>query len=135
MSADPLLPADAPHCVHPATSAAAHFRCSSPDKPNFKHMLQAGAFADYQPGEGGEAASASSDSGGGDGEAAEASGGGEEQPEPASGGGGDGGGGGGGTFPPHIMLNMPALSPTMESGQHGSALRLPVVHPKTQDAL
>jgi pyruvate dehydrogenase E2 component (dihydrolipoamide acetyltransferase) len=72
----------------------------------------AAAFADYQPGEGGDAAPASSDSGGSDEKAAEPSGGGEEQPEPASG----GGGGGGGNFPPHIMLNMPALSPTMESG-------------------
>ena len=86
-------------------------------------QLQAGAFADYQPGEGGDAAPASSDGGGSDDKPAEPSGGGEQQPEPASGGeGGGGGGGGGGNFPPHIMLNMPALSPTMESGQQALSL-------------
>ena len=32
------------------------------------------------------------------------------------GGGGSGGGGGGGNYPPHTVLEMPALSPTMSQG-------------------
>lgn len=91
---------------------------------------QAAAFADYQPGEGGDAAPASSDSGGSEKKAAEPSGGGEEQPEPEPASGG-GGGGSGGNFPPHIMLNMPALSPTMESGQQALALGLRLYTHKT----
>lgn len=69
--------------------------------------LQAGAFADYQPGEGGDAAA----SGGGDGgdQAAESKQSAPPQEAPSS-------GGSSGSFPPHIVLNMPALSPTMSAG-------------------
>jgi len=41
------------------------------------------------------------------------------------GGGGDGvggGGGGGGNYPPHTVLEMPALSPTMSQGEHHAPL-------------
>lgn len=48
----------------------------------------------------------------------------KDQPSPptsgggeGSSGGGGGGGGGGGSYPPHTVLEMPALSPTMSQGE------------------
>lgn len=71
-----------------------------------------GAFADYKP---------SSDGGGGGGggggkEAASAEPSQDQKPaEPADSGGG-GGGGGGGDWPPHSVMGLPSLSPTMSQG-------------------
>ena len=42
----------------------------------------------------------------------------KDQPSPpTSGSGGGGGCGGGGSYPPHTVLEMPALSPTMSQGE------------------
>lgn len=84
---------------------------------NVAAAAQAGAFAQYQPGEGGGEAAASNGGGGG-GETPTPSGG-DEAPAPSD---GDKDkpatpSGGGGGFPSHILLNMPALSPTMEQGE------------------
>ena len=78
-------------------------KCHSPA------CVQVAAFKDYQPGEGGGA------SGGGapaaaaetEPEPAEEEEGGEEPAE---------GGSGGGDFPPHTVMGLPALSPTMSQG-------------------
>ena len=75
-------------------------------------MLQISAFADYQPGGGGGQEAAAADDNSGNDAPAE-SGGGEEE-EAVEG----GGGGGGGDFPAHMVLAMPALSPTMSAGAY-----------------
>ncbi len=67
--------------------------------------MQAGAFSDYQPG-----AASAADSGG-DNAPAESSDG-QQEPEQEA----PSGSGGGGDFPPHQLLAMPALSPTMSAG-------------------
>lgn len=73
--------------------------------------MQVGAFADYQLGEGSGEAAASSH---------------QQEPEPKDEGGDEaaeepsGGEGGGGNYPPHQVMGLPSLSPTMQQG--GSAV-------------
>lgn len=75
---------------------------------------QMAAFADYKPSSGG-----GDSSGGGGKEAASAESSQDQKPaEPAdsSSGGSGGGGGSGGDWPPHSVMGLPSLSPTMSSG-------------------
>ena len=75
---------------------------------------QVGAFADYQPGEGGGEAAASQQA--------------EPEPEPSSEGGEEpaeesSGGGGGGDYPAHQVMGLPSLSPTMQQGATQAGLQ------------
>lgn len=77
---------------------------------------QVASFADYKPSGGG-----GDSSGGGGKEAAPAESSQDQKPaEPADssngGSGGGGGGGSGGDWPPHSVMGLPSLSPTMSQG-------------------
>jgi len=76
---------------------------------------QVGAFKDYTPGAA-PAAAADPDEAAADEEAPEPSGQEGEDEEGGGGGGEGGGGGGGGDYPPHTVMGLPALSPTMSQG-------------------
>ena len=84
---------------------------------NLDVLSQVAAFADYSPGSGGGGATADSpkeqkpSESAADPESNEAN--------PGSGGAADsggGGGGGGGDWPPHSVMGLPSLSPTMSQG-------------------
>ena len=83
--------------------------------------MQIAAFADYQPGSGGgQAAAGKPEQADEDTAEQETAGGGLEDGAPSGGGDGGssgGGGGGGGDYPAHSVMGLPALSPTMASGE------------------
>ena len=82
------------------------------DERHAPACMQVAAFKDYKPGESGGSSSGSAPAA-----AADA----EPEPEPAEEGeeeepAAEGGSGGGGAFPPHTVMGLPALSPTMSQG-------------------
>lgn len=78
-----------------------------------------GAFADYKPSDGGGSDGGGGGGGGGGKEAASADSSQDQKPaEPADSGGSSGGGGG--DWPPHTVMGLPSLSPTMSQGNIAS---------------